>query len=98
MRVRVAGGTFARASPPATLTGHEPAISAIPEVRKRTQAILAEFGYGDAEIAELGRDGAPYFYSDLIEVVEGSGEYLDGVLISKVEGPEDLYAVAALLN
>ncbi len=43
---------------PATLTGHEPAISAIPEVRKQTQAILAEFGYGDAEIAELGRDGA----------------------------------------
>jgi hypothetical protein len=51
----------------------------------------------DADAIILDLD-TPYFYSDLIEVVEGSGENLDAVLIPKVERPEDLYAVAALLN
>src|SRR5918993_3327054 len=40
----------------------------------------------------------PYFYRDLIEVVEQAGESLDAVMIPKVNRPEDLYAVSILLS
>lgn len=40
----------------------------------------------------------PYFYRDLVEVVEGAGEYLEAVLVPKVERPEDLYVVDTLLS
>src|ERR687889_49523 len=40
----------------------------------------------------------PYFYRDLIEVVEEAGESLDAVMIPKVNRPEDLHAVSILLS
>jgi citrate lyase subunit beta/citryl-CoA lyase len=40
----------------------------------------------------------PYFYRDLIEVVEEAGNALDRILIPKVQRPEDLYTVHTLLN
>jgi citrate lyase subunit beta/citryl-CoA lyase len=40
----------------------------------------------------------PYFYRDLIEVVEGAGNSLDAVMVPKVTRPEDLYAVSILLS
>lgn len=40
----------------------------------------------------------PYFYRDLIEVVEEAGADLDAVLIPKVQRPEDLYTVQILLS
>jgi len=39
----------------------------------------------------------PYFYRDLIEVVEAAGDLLDAVMIPKVNRPEDLHAVSVLL-
>ena len=39
----------------------------------------------------------PFFYRDPIEVVEGTGESLDAVLIPKVNKPQDLHVVATLL-
>ncbi|HEX2183315.1 MAG TPA: CoA ester lyase [Rubrobacteraceae bacterium] len=39
----------------------------------------------------------PYFYRDLIEVVEGAGDRLDAVMVPKVQRPEDLHVVATLL-
>ena len=39
----------------------------------------------------------PFFYRDLIEVVEGAGDSLDAVMLPKVNRPEDLHAVATLL-
>jgi citrate lyase beta subunit len=38
-----------------------------------------------------------YFYRDLIDVVEAAGVYLDGVVIPKVNGPEDVLFVDRLL-
>src|SRR5689334_10510820 len=38
-----------------------------------------------------------YFYRDLIEVVEAAGAFLDGVVIPKVNGPEDVLFVDRLL-
>ncbi|HET7479541.1 MAG TPA: CoA ester lyase, partial [Rubrobacteraceae bacterium] len=40
----------------------------------------------------------PYFYRDLIEVVEEAGDYLDRILIPKVQRHEDLYTVHTLLS
>ena len=40
----------------------------------------------------------PYFYRDLIEVVEAAGDSLDAVMIPKVNRPEDLHAVSVLLK
>ncbi len=40
----------------------------------------------------------PYFYRDLIEVVEAAGDSLDAVMIPKVNRPEDLHAVSILLE
>jgi citrate lyase subunit beta/citryl-CoA lyase len=39
-----------------------------------------------------------WFYRDVIEVAEGVGEALDAILIPKVNRPEDLHAVAVLLD
>jgi citrate lyase beta subunit len=40
----------------------------------------------------------PYFYRDLIEVVEAAGDFLDAIMIPKVNCPEDLHAVSVLLT
>jgi citrate lyase subunit beta/citryl-CoA lyase len=40
----------------------------------------------------------PYFYRDLIEVVEEAGGALDAVMIPKVNRPDDLHAVSILLS
>jgi citrate lyase subunit beta/citryl-CoA lyase len=40
----------------------------------------------------------PYFYRDLIEVVEKAGDRLDKILIPKVQRPEDLHVAATLLS
>jgi citrate lyase subunit beta / citryl-CoA lyase len=40
----------------------------------------------------------PYFYRDVIEVVEEAGDRLDLILVPKVERPEDLHALDALLT
>ena len=40
----------------------------------------------------------PYFYRDVIEVVEEAGDRLDSILIPKVQRPEDLHVAATLLS
>ena len=40
----------------------------------------------------------PYFYRDLIEVVEEAGNSLDAIMVPKVNRPEDLHAVSILLS
>lgn len=39
-----------------------------------------------------------FFYRDLIDVVEAAGQFLDGVVIPKVNGPEDVLFVDRLLS
>jgi citrate lyase subunit beta/citryl-CoA lyase len=40
----------------------------------------------------------PYFYRDLVEIVEEAGDCLEIVMIPKVQRPEDLHVAAALLS
>src|SRR5918998_1350633 len=77
----------------------EKAFASEADARRNVMRGLKEFDRsGKAALCRVNALDTPYFYRDLIEVVEGSGENLDAVLIPKVERPEDLYAVAALLN
>jgi citrate lyase subunit beta/citryl-CoA lyase len=39
----------------------------------------------------------PYFYRDLIDVLEPAGDLVDAVVVPKVERPEDVHVVATLL-
>jgi citrate lyase subunit beta / citryl-CoA lyase len=60
---------------------------------------LQELDWGDRPT--LYRSNAldtPYFYRDVIEVVEEAGDRLDSILIPKVQRPEDLHVAATLLN
>ncbi len=40
----------------------------------------------------------PYFYRDLIDVIEPAGDAVDLVLLPKCDGPEDVHVVATLLR
>ncbi len=40
----------------------------------------------------------PFFYRDLVEIVEAVGDRLDLILVPKVNRPEDVYAVEVLLT
>jgi citrate lyase subunit beta/citryl-CoA lyase len=40
----------------------------------------------------------PFFYRDVIEVVEEAGDRLDSIIIPKIQRPEDLHVAAALLS
>lgn len=53
---------------------------------------------GRSAVFRMNALDTPYFYRDLVEVVEEAGGYLGAVLVPKVERPEDLYAVDTLLS
>jgi citrate lyase subunit beta / citryl-CoA lyase len=40
----------------------------------------------------------PYFYRDVIEIIEEAGDGLDALMIPKVQRPEDLHVAATLLS
>ncbi len=40
----------------------------------------------------------PFFYRDLIDVVEAAGDRVDRIVVPKVDRPEDVYVVATLLG
>ncbi len=67
--------------------------------RKDVTRALKELDWRDRQ--RLYRANAldtPYFYRDLIEVVEEAGGSLEAVIIPKVNRPEDLHAVSTLLS
>jgi citrate lyase subunit beta/citryl-CoA lyase len=69
------------------------------EARGKIVQALQELDWGDRPT--LYRSNAldtPYFYRDVIEVVEEAGDRLDSILIPKVQRPEDLHVAATLLN
>jgi len=44
--------------PPLNLAGEEPSMGALPALGEHTRAILAELGFGPAQVERLARDGA----------------------------------------
>ena len=67
--------------------------------REKVARALEELDWrGRPTLYRINALDTPYFYRDLIEVVEAAGGSLDAVIIPKVNRPEDLHAVATLLQ
>ena len=78
----------------------EDAVAPDEKARARKDTIDALKGLDWRGRPKLYRANAldtPFFYRDVIEVVEGAGDSLDAVMVPKVGRPEDLYAVATAL-
>ena len=69
------------------------------DARRNVVRILKELDRGDkAGLCRVNALDTPYFYRDLIEIVEEAGHDLDAVLIPKVNRTEDLHVVDTLLS
>jgi citrate lyase subunit beta / citryl-CoA lyase len=67
--------------------------------RKKIVQALQELDWrGRPTLYRVNALDTPYFYRDLIEVVEEAGEGLDAILVPKVQRPEDLHVAATLLS
>src|SRR5215210_8581451 len=70
-----------------------------PAAREDVARALEELDWNNRPTLFRANDlETPYFYRDLIEVVEVAGNSLDAVMIPKVNRPEDLYAASILLS
>jgi citrate lyase beta subunit len=66
--------------------------------RKKVIRALKELDWhGRPTLYRVNALDTPYFYRDVIEVVEEAGDRLDSLLIPKVQCPEDLHVAATLL-
>ena len=69
------------------------------EARPKVSRALGELDWQDRPtLYRANALDTPYFYRDLIEVVEAAGDPLDAVMVPKVQRPDDLHAVATLLS
>ncbi len=67
--------------------------------RRRVVEALNTLDWGDKIRAFRPNNlRTPYAYGDIIEVVEGAGEFLDVVVIPKVYGPEEVHFMDLLLG
>lgn len=70
-----------------------------PEARRTIIQAAKELDWSDKRLAwRINPVSSPYFYQDLIEVAEAAGDKLGAVIVPKVNRPEDVYTVAALLT
>lgn len=69
------------------------------EARKNVIHAVAELDWrGRPPMYRMNALDTPFFYRDVIEVVEGAGEDLGLILVPKVERPEDLATLDTLLR
>ena len=67
--------------------------------RKKIVQALQELDWrGRPTLYRANALDTPYFYRDLIEVVEEAGDELDAIMLPKVQRPEDLHVAATLLT
>jgi len=79
----------------------EDAVAPDSKAAARTDVVYAfeELDWGDRPtLFRANAMDTPYFYRDLIEVVEAAGNSLDAVMVPKANRPEDLCAVSILLS
>ena len=68
------------------------------DARKKVVHAFTEFDWRSRPtLYRVNALDTPYFYRDVIEVVEEAGDRLDNILIPKVQRPEDLHVAATLL-
>jgi citrate lyase beta subunit len=69
------------------------------DARKNVVRAVKELDWqGRPTLYRMNSLDTPYFYRDVIEVVEEAGDRLDLILVPKVERPEDLAALDTLLT
>lgn len=69
------------------------------EARKNVLRAVKELDWqGRPTLYRMNSLDTPYFYRDVIEVVEEAGDRLDLILVPKAERPEDLAALDTLLT
>ena len=69
------------------------------DARKKVIHALTAFDWqGRPTLYRVNALDTPFFYRDLIEVVEEAGSRLDGLLVPKAQRPEDLHVAATLLS
>jgi citrate lyase subunit beta / citryl-CoA lyase len=69
------------------------------DARKGVASALRELDWrGRPTLYRVNALDTPFFYRDLIEVVQEAGDHLDAVMVPKVNGREDLHVVATLLT
>lgn len=67
--------------------------------RKEVIRAIRELDWGGRPaVYRMNALDTPYFYRDVIEVVEAAGEALGTILVPKVERPEDLHTIDTLLG
>ncbi len=70
-----------------------------PEARRTIIQAARELDWQGKRLAwRINPVSSPYFYQDLIEVAEAAGDKLGAVIVPKVNRPEEVYTVAALLS
>ncbi|GAC1534879.1 MAG: CoA ester lyase [Herpetosiphon sp.] len=70
-----------------------------PQARTNVVAGLLQHRWeGHLVCVRVNPTSSPFFYRDLITVVEGAGTVLDRIVVPKVHRPEDVYLVATLLD
>lgn len=85
----------------AVLLDLEDAVAPESKVEARRNAVRCLQGLdrgGKTVLCRVNALDTPYFYRDLLEIVEEAGHALDAVLVPKVNRPEDVYVVATLLS
>lgn len=69
------------------------------EARQNIIQAARELDWSGKRLAwRISAVSTPYFYRDLIEVAEAAGDRLGAVIVPKVDKPEEVYTVAALLS
>src|SRR4051794_14666620 len=69
------------------------------EARQNIITAARELDWGNKRLAwRINAVSTQFFYQDLIEVVEEAGNRLQAVIVPKVNRPEEVYTVAALLS
>jgi citrate lyase subunit beta/citryl-CoA lyase len=66
--------------------------------RENVTRAIQELDWGRPTFYRMNSLETPYWYRDIIEVVEEAGEGLDLILVPKVERPEDLHTLDTLLQ
>jgi len=66
--------------------------------RENVVRAIKELGWGGPSFYRMNSLDTPYWYRDVIEVVEEAGERLDLILVPKVERSEDLHTLDTLLG
>jgi citrate lyase subunit beta/citryl-CoA lyase len=69
------------------------------DARKKVAHALEELDWRNRPtLYRVNALDTPYFYRDVIEVLEEAGDKLDAIMIPKVQRPEDLHVAATLLS